>query len=286
VALFDPDLEAAATVAADFPGSICLRAIEEADWAAIDAAIVSTPPSARVPVVTAALRAGVPTLMEKPIGPNAAAVEEIAEALRERRVLTAVGYMNRYRASVQRLRAELDGERVFAIACRWMASAYRKPWWFQADGSGGPLNDYATHLIDLCRYLVGEIDEVGALAYEDEEVCMAASAAVSLRFAGGACGSLLYSCLGEKKDISLDIFFRGGSARLEGWNFRRPGEGVGDREDIFIRETEIFLQAATGSGHVAPLSDFEDALRTQRVVDSIGRAVRTGQPQEVSRAEL
>jgi predicted dehydrogenase len=285
VAVFDPDLNAAAAVAGDSPGSTCLRALEDVDWAAVDAAIVSTPPSARIPVVTAALRAGVPTLMEKPVGPNAAAVEAIAGALRERPVLTAVGYMNRYRGSVQRLCVELDEKRVFAVACRWVASAYPRPWWSDADGSGGPLNDYATHLVDLFRYLVGEIDEVCALA-PDDEVGQATSAAVSLHFARGACGSLLYSSLGNAKDISLDIFFRGGSSHLEGWDFRTPGEPMGDAEDIFTRETAIFLQAASGSREVAPLSDFEDALKTQRVVDAIGRAVKTGQPQKVSHLQL
>ena len=112
MAVFDSDLNAAAAVAGDSPGSTCLRALEDVDWAAVDAAIVSTPPGARVPVVTAALRAGVPTLMEKPVGPSAAAVEAIAAALRERPVLTAVGYMNRYRGSVQRLCVELDEKRV------------------------------------------------------------------------------------------------------------------------------------------------------------------------------
>jgi predicted dehydrogenase len=187
--------------------------------------------------------------------------------------------MNRYRPSVQRLCLELDEKRVFAVASRWVASAYPRPWWSDADGSGGPLNDYATHLVDLFRYLVGEIDEVCAIA-QDDVVGQATSAAVSLHFARGACGSLLYSSLGNTKDISVDIFFRGGSSHLEGWDFRAPGEPIRDGEDIFTRETEIFLRSASGSREVAPLSDFEDALRTQRVVDAIGRAVKTGQPQK------
>jgi predicted dehydrogenase len=274
VAVVDRDAAAAASLAAAFPDALGSHAIEELDWRAVDAAVVCTPPAERTTPVLAAIEAGVPVLVEKPVGVSAAAAEAIARELRRKPVLAAVGYMNRQRPSVQRLRAELLGREVFAVVGRWVAPAYEKPWWVEAEG-GGALRDYATHLVDLFRYVVGEIGEVLAIGGAGADV-----AAVAVRFRSGAIGSLVTSSLGEEKHIDLDVFFRGGSERLEGWDLRstrgRPGE-----DDPFVDETRLFLEAVRGRDDGRRLCTFADALRTQLAVDAIARALASGRVERV-----
>ena len=88
-----------------------------------------------------AARAGVPVLLEKPVGLNAAAAHELVELAHPHRVPVTVGYMNRYRASVRALKVALVGNPPFAVACRWVVGGYDKPWWRAPEGFGGPDND-------------------------------------------------------------------------------------------------------------------------------------------------
>ena len=98
--------------------------------------------------------------------------------------------------------------------------------------------------------------------------------AVGLGFRSGAYGTLLSSSLGGGREISLDLSFAGGGARLEGWDLHPPLEPGEPAEDVFERETAAFLAvAAGGAGPV--LSTVEDALETQRTVDAIVRSAST-----------
>ena len=266
----DTNPAAANSLASECPGASVVTVLTEFDWEAVDAAIVSTPPAAHTECVIAAVRAGVPVLMEKPIATTADEAGRIADALSERPVVTAVGYMNRYRPAVRRLHAELDRSSVFGVTCHWLAAAYRRPWWSAAEG-GGALNDYATHLVDLCRHLIGEIDEVFAVA-------SGTGGAVSLLFEGGACGSLLYGSPAMEKEICFQVFWHGGNARLEGWDLRST-DVENDTEDVFVVETKAFLAAVRDPAAPRPLSDFADARRTQIAIDAIARSIRTGLPQ-------
>jgi predicted dehydrogenase len=102
---------------------------------------------------------------------------------------------------------------------------------------------------------------------------------VSLGFRSGACGSLLCSSLGPEKRITLEVFFPAGSERLEGWDFRRPGDAPSDPDEPFRDETAAFLRAAEGNSDGCELCTFSDALETQRTVDAIARALLTDRPQ-------
>ena len=275
--LLDAVPEAAEAVAVHHPGSRVLADVAEIDWAEFDAAFVCTPPAARG-VVVAAMRAGVPVLLEKPLGVDAEAARVLAEEAAARGGRTAVGYMNRYRPAVQGLRRRLQDTPAFALACHWVVGAYAKPWWPDPAASGGPLNEQATHLVDLCRFLAGEVDTVRALAGGDErDPGRVDAVAVALHFRSGACGTLLYSFRAREKHIALEAFTPAGSERLEDWDFHRPGDVRSeDPNAVFAAETAAFL----GGGPV--LSDVADAWRTQVVVDAIKVSLSSAAPVEVA----
>jgi predicted dehydrogenase len=275
VAAVDIDPDAASALAVQWPGARALGSLGDAELTTIDAVFVCTPPVGRAPAVLAALRAGIPVLIEKPLGTGSAEIAAIAEQLARDPVVAAVGYMNRYRASVQELRRRVRAEDVLGVVGWWVAPPYQKSWW-RDPRRGGALNDYACHLVDLSRHLVGEILEVQATGAPGRE-----TVAVSLLFETGACGTLLSSSLGEDKQIGIEFFYRGGHARLEGWHFSAPGEGDATTEDPFLQETRSFLAAASGSYETKPLSEFADAVRTQMVIDAVSRCLATGRPQHV-----
>jgi myo-inositol 2-dehydrogenase / D-chiro-inositol 1-dehydrogenase len=284
--LGDADPSRASALAAQCEGSEAAAEVGAVRWSALDAIFLCTPPSARGPVEREAIEAGVPFFVEKPVGPSAAQVASVLHALRAKPTIHSVGYMNRYRASVRRARDRLAGARVVATSCAWVGKVYARPWWLAAAESGGPFNEQATHLVDLCRFLAGPIAEVSALARPSpDHPGVDDTVAVALRFASGACGTLLHSYLASDKHIGFEVFTTAGSVRLEGWGFSPAGEGgvpAGSEEDVIRVEVAAFLDAVRTGDQTLVESDFEDALRTQLAVDAILRSIRSGRPERVA----
>ena len=279
VTVCDPIAESARALAAAHDGCTGVADPGGLDWRALDAIFICTPPVARGPLELAAIEAGVPFFVEKPIGLSAEHVAPILRALDRRPVIHSVGYMNRYRSSVRRARDHAaDG--AVAMSAAWIGKVYRLDWWLRADHSGGPLNEQGTHLVDLGRHLLGEVVEVAALSTQAPTDPATGSVAASLRFASGACGTLLYSCCASDKLIGVELYTRSRVVRLRDWELRLEGEPAPE-EDVFVAQAAAFLTAVRAGSPRTIRSTFQDALRTQLVVDALGRAIATGRPQEL-----
>src|SRR5262249_38923827 len=149
----------------------------------------------------------VAVFMEKPIGFSAEQGAEILEALQQKPVLTAVGYMNRYRPSVQAARDALGGKSVLGLPPHWAGARYGAPWRDGAASYGGPVNEQAPHLVGLARWLVGDGREVHVMTGGPVGPHGAPeTAAVSLRFDRDVLGTVLYTCQARQKAIDLHVF--------------------------------------------------------------------------------
>ena len=285
--LSDGDEQRSRLLASEFP-SASTTPPQQLDWAALDAVFVCTPAGARGPVEVAAAAAGVAVFVEKPIALSADRARGMAEAIRSSGVTNAVGYMNRYRAGVSRARETLAGQAIFAVQGHWVGNPYQKDWWTDPQVSGSPFNDQASHLIDLCRYLVGEVEAVAAVERRSaDHPDIADVVAFALRFAGGACGTLLHSYRAEDKHVALNIFSPLGCTALRGWDFRGDDAGEERAADvdgvtpIFLTETEVFLDAVARRDPSNIRSSFDDGLRSLRVVDAVHRALASGRCEAV-----
>ena len=226
----------------------------------IDTVFLCTAPGCRDGVDVAAIARGVPIYVEKPI---AVSLEHAAPALAQLEktpVRNGVGYMNRYRSSVRLARDILQSAEIIGFSAHWISRRYNVPWWTDPKLSGGPHNEQATHLFDLCRYLCGEITDLKTIFHGNSQ------AATIMRLESGAPGTLFYSCDGSGKDIGIRVFTTKGSLALTGWDFRLTFNEIDQRlapdaeEDIFLIETRCFL-----NGDVA--CDFPEAARTQALLD-------------------
>lgn len=277
VAVHDVDVVAARSLAAGDPPARIVSSLADLDWGALDAVAVCTPPRVRVEPVVAAIRAGVPVFVEKPVGSDAPSVAPIRNALELCGGRVVVGYTNRCRSSVRRLRHELEGEAILGINAVWVAPPYDRPWWGAEHGAGA-LNDYATHLVDLCRYFGGEVGAVSAVELDE-----ARSGAALLELTSGVSAAVFYSSLGNRKEIAFEVAREGRRERLLGWHLQRDGNEP--HEDAFLRETRMFLESVVEPARSTQLCDFADALGTQEVVDAIARATRSGRRQLVEPVE-
>lgn len=274
VAVFDRDRERAEALGAAHPGCVVSEELLG------DAVFVCTPPSSRGPVEIEAIQRGIPFFVEKPIGVDAEGAAQIAAALNGKNLVHAVGYQNRVRSSVQHARKVLAGRTILAISAFWVGRKYMVPWWLRAKDSGGPINEQATHLIDLCRYLGGEIASVSGSVGAVDGSAEPLSASLALRFASGAFGSLFYSCEANDKQIAIRIITKDGGITLSSWDLALTVNEIdqtgisSEPEDIFERETRQFLRAVEIGDPDAVTCTMDDALKTQRMVDHILKVAR------------
>ena len=279
--LFDEDRQRAEMLAREYPGARTLSEPAELFREKLDALFICVPPYSRGKLEMQAIDSGVPFFVEKPIGITGAQVEPILERLDRRNVLNAVGYMNRYRNSVLHARHLLAGRSLIGIAAHWIGKKYAVPWWCVPELSGGPFNEQATHLIDLFRFLAGDVETLYATARSSEGTETTVHAV--LRFRDGALGSFLYSCEAKEKDILIAVETPEGVLELRGWDLELARNTIDgslpdpESKPIFEKETHAFLNAvATGKAGLI-LADFREAYQTQIAMDSAIQMMRPEQ---------
>lgn len=277
---YDVDRSAAEKFQASGRCSELLPTPDALDLSAIDALFVCTPPGSRGAVEVQAMRHGIGLFIEKPLAIDLRAAQLWAEAARVGNSVTSVGYMNRYRSSLERAKTIAQREGIVGLCAFWAGSEYRRTWWQDPNMSGGPINEQMTHLVDMLRAVGGDIHAVASVgAYPSVSPDNATDAAVALSFRGGFVGTITYSCRARHKGIGLTLLTPERTVKLEGWDFRDDETPNG--EDPFLPETAAFLDAVAGSTSPRPRVDIAEAARTQRVVDAIKTALRSGQRVEL-----
>ncbi len=278
VLLFDEDSSRAKSLADECPSARTVKGSDVLFDERLDALFICVPPFCRGPLELRAIGSGIPLFVEKPIGVTAGQVRAVLDNLVRTPVLTAVGYMNRYRNSVSCAKAILRSRNIIGISAHWAGKKYGVPWWGVLEQSGGPFNEQATHLMDLFRYLADGVEPLYAAARAPAGVDTTVLAV--MRLPGGGLGSFLYSCEAKEKDILVVIETLEGMLELRGWDLDLARNTIDESrpepesKPIFEKETHAFLQAvATGNKNLI-LVDFEEAYQTQIVMDSVVRMIR------------
>ena len=121
-------------------------------------------------------------LIEKPISQSLETAHAVNESFKKAGTIVSVGYMNRYRQSVQKIRelfSQPENEGILAHG--WWTTQMPPPlWWRTFDHSGGQFVEQCTHLVDICRYTMGDIEEVSVAVVEGHEDSLARHSAAFL----------------------------------------------------------------------------------------------------------
>lgn len=286
ISVCDPQPQMGQTLASRFPDCSVVAEPREMPWSNLDAVCLCTPPVSRGPVEQIALTHRVPVFAEKPIAVSCEQFQPILEQWQSGSVLSAVGYMNRHRPSVRQARDRIATEEVLGLAGNWVCGQYDVPWWHDVGQSGGPVNEQATHMLDLARFLAGDVLEVQALGAPANPL----QCAINLQFASGAIGTIFYSCRSADKSIRVQVFTVSGSIHLSGWEFDTitpthpadpPTRSRDERAQVFCDEIDQFLRTIQGESFEHELCSFEDAFRTQQLVDAVKHAILSGERQRV-----
>lgn len=125
----------------------------------LDLCVICLPPYGHSDEVEVAAARGVHLLIEKPIALTSEHAWRMVAAAERAGIKTQVGFMFRFGAAVERLKALIGtGEAgpVGLMAARYFCNALHAPWWRDRSKSGGQLVEQVIHTVDLMRYVMGE----------------------------------------------------------------------------------------------------------------------------------
>jgi predicted dehydrogenase len=273
----------------------------------------------------AAAEAGKHVVCEKPLGRDADESYEIWRRVAATGVKHLCAFNYRFVPAVRLAREMIDAGELGEL--RHFRGRYLQDWgddptldtWrFQPDEAGsGALGDLGAHVVDLARFLAGDISSVSGLVktfLPGRQVDDAVEAAVefesgavgtieSTRLALGRRNAFQWEINGSKGSVAFDMerlnelqVFRADGDRARGFktvlvsetnhpfweHWWPPGHIVGWGE-TFVHELHHVLQAIADDGEVAPYgATFEDGYRAAEVCDAIVRSGETGQREAVS----
>lgn len=262
----------------------------------------------------AAAEAGKHVVCEKPLGRSAEEAHTIWQRVAATRVVAMCAFNYRFvpaiRLAQQMIEAGELGE-IHHFRGRYLqewGTTDTAVWRFDKTLAGsGALGDLGAHVIDLARYLVGEITAVAALTQTfkpGRTVDDAFEAAISLgdgavgtieasRFAPGRKNAFSWEVNGSRGSLAFDLerlnelrISEGGkgvTTKLVSeaddpfWSWWWPHGHVIGWEHTFVHELEHLLGAITGRNAVAPHgATFEDGYRAAEVCDAILTSAESG----------
>jgi predicted dehydrogenase len=169
----------------------------------LDVVDLVLPPQLNYTVAHAAAKAGLHVICEKPIATTVAEAQAMVALPEEFGVQLLIAENFRYDNAVRKARSLIEEGAIaapFMLSYRWMQPVppgdeiASRPWRQKPAHAGGIMTDHGVHMIDVVRYLMGEVSEVQAFALDQRGHLGGSDSAVyNLKFESGAVGSIQWS---------------------------------------------------------------------------------------------
>lgn len=280
-AVLDPDESSLERVRERWPSPRGVRRLDDLqDPGSFDVAVLAIPPGRRAELVEAlpGLRA---VIVEKPLGEDLREAEHFLEICRNRGILVQVNLIRRGDLGLTRLMRE----RSRTLGSVQAASGYY----------GNGLVNNGSHLVDLIRMVVGEVEWVQAIggvpSILEGPLPGDANIAFSLRCTNGAPVMVQPISQTNYREFSLDLWGTGerlaiAQGGLEVLEYRRREHRALGGDHEIVSDEPIVHRTALGDalftlytnlgealdGTRELLSPGESGLRTARVVEAIRRS--------------
>jgi len=222
-------------------------------------------------------------LCEKPLASNVKDAKKMLEAVRRAGVKHMVGFNYRFVPAIILARKILEERRlgrIYHFRARYLQEWGMDPnlpliWKFRKEESGsGPIGDLGSHIIDLARFLVGEIKSVSSVTAtfieerplpEDPskkgKVDVEDAFAAAVEFENGAIGTLEATrfAAGRKNYNNVEINCEKGSIEfnlerlneLRVYSTEEPYEDIVGWHDVLVTETyHPFIERYWPHGHI------------------------------------
>lgn len=289
VAFCDINEEAAGRAVNSYGGRAFTSAERMLDEVPLDAVYVCLPPFAHTNQEILAAQHGVALFVEKPLCVDLAKAAEIKAAIEKAGLVSAVGYNWRSAAITQTARECMAGKTVSAAFAYWIGGFPGVMWWRQQAQSGGQMNEQATHVVDIARYLIGAravsvyaqgAKGIGSKKWEQHDICDHIVATITFDNGAVLCAGTGHLAPGGFRtgvDFLLDelvVTHNNGELIV-----KMPGreEKIQNTNKPYEEEDRKFLDAVRSKDAQAVYCSYADAFDTHRITMAINDSVESGQ---------
>lgn len=275
----------------------------------LDCCYISVPPHQHGEIEIDVIQKGLPFFVEKPLAVNLALAEDIESRILRRGIKTCVGYQIRYLDICDKARDLVARTYVNAVNGHYVCGAIGG-WYTRLALSGGQITEQATHMIDMMRFVLGDVKWVAAAKRQGARVSAdtldatalgkgsVSSAAAGLEmheyniwdattllmeFESGVPATFICSCqVPYMWDVLFDIFATDYRLKLTFGQMEilRKVDGELKSEvipaDASRNIDAIFVHAVKTGDFSEVRSDYSDALKSLRVSLAATEAATTG----------
>lgn len=245
------------------------------DSEVLDCVYICVPPFAHGEIEKKVIERNLPFLVEKPIGINLDTVKEILSLIEKRGIIVSVGYHWRYMDITKEAKELISPEKIGTVLGYWMGGLPMVPWWRRKEQSGGQFVEQTTHIVDLARFIVGDVEEVYALfdrrlVFDVEGMNVPDVGTVNLKFKNGVIGNISNTCaLNFGYTVGLHIYGRNIVIEVLGNKLviNEQGKKIERQARLnpSLEEDRIFINAVKTKDPSCILSTYRDAAKTLAV---------------------
>lgn len=290
VAMCDIEISVAKECAKLYGGKVYTDFREMFDKERIDACYICVPPFSHIGQEEECIERNIPFFVEKPIHLDLKKAEEILKRIKLKNLITSVGYVLRYYDVVENLKELIKKEKIGIVRGKYYGEVPGggKKWFIRKELSGGQLIEQATHIVDLMRYLCGEISEVFAYKFEGinsklyENYNVEDGITMILKFENNIIGNLTCTWLWKGYDSEIEIVgkdiiftFKGGILEI---NREIKIEKFLSSLDPMFEEDYAFIKSVREKNPSYIKSDYEDALKTLKVTIKAHESIKENLP--------
>jgi len=292
-AVCDIDLERAGELAAGTDARVYQDWRDMLAREDLGALLVCIPPQYHAEPAVAALTAGLPLYLEKPIARTPGDAAPIVAAAEQSGTVCAVGYQWHALDLLGDLPGLLAGQQIGALVGTSIGPTQSRPWFVDRRAGGGNLLERGSHHLDLARAVAGEVATVQAAGGRvrlargaDDAGDIDDAITMLLQHASGALTTIVVAWTrpGQPGSYGLDILASDATLRLAlDPDFTLTGVSGGQRVDRraasppFERSMRRFLGAVAERDPAAVVCTPRDAAATLAVAAAAERALETSQ---------
>jgi myo-inositol 2-dehydrogenase/D-chiro-inositol 1-dehydrogenase len=285
-AFCDVALERATAAAGKFGGKAYTdyRAMYDAEQ--LDGVCICTPPFAHGELETIACEKGIHLFIEKPVAIDMNMARPIREAIAQVGIISVVAYKYRWDDHVIRAKEMLAGKSIGLVFGNFWGGLPGTAWWRVQDQSGGQFVEQTTHIVDMARYLCGDVVQVQAfcakqaMAAHHENFDIADAASANLLFASGAVGNISNTCMLKNwGQSSLRVMAHEFTLEIAGHRLSWTGDDSGEymlQQDGYLGEDTAFVESIKAGKPVGVNSDYADACKSLAVSVAVNESCAQG----------
>ncbi len=275
VAVCDVLKEKAEAAAKKYQATSYMEYKEMLEQEKLDAVFICVLPFAHGNLEIDVAKRGIPFFVEKPVNLSLEKAKEVERVVKEKNLISSVGYVLRYMDIAEKAKDFLQDKKIALVLGRYFGQVpgAGKGWYSKKEKSGGQIVEQATHIVDLMRYLAGDIESLYAQGFSGinkfENYDVEDASIVNMHFENGAIGSLTCNWLLSGFQSALEIVTKGFQIQCSTASLKIISENKKEEflpsNNFALLQDEIFVEAVKNNDPAKIKSDYSDGLKSLEV---------------------